>query len=214
MSICVREIVCTTRNKRKYKNKPQLIRWVAVSLLFMMGLVLSVLISDCAVYATYRKRSNNIVLVFDNILKIISPLYAILNAARQYVWDPEVKLRGMLTHDYILYLIRNINDHIRSFEDYKELLGSIVDPTEMERVDEILFADVCVMATYFNTIDECYDLTLDYGQQGIIVVLVRYLSMVRDMLKEYEENRVVDPSTSVYKFLNALITYKICNGFV
>eukprot|EP00826_Nyctotherus_ovalis_P021562 TRINITY_DN16989_c0_g1_i2.p1 TRINITY_DN16989_c0_g1~~TRINITY_DN16989_c0_g1_i2.p1 ORF type:complete len:195 (+),score=45.13 TRINITY_DN16989_c0_g1_i2:234-818(+) len=105
-----KRIVCAMKNKRRYKNKPQLIKWVAVCLLVMMGLVLSVLIADCAVYATYQKRSNNIVLVFDKILKVISPLYALLNAARQYVWDPEVRLRGMLAHDYILYLIRNSND--------------------------------------------------------------------------------------------------------
>eukprot|EP00826_Nyctotherus_ovalis_P012733 TRINITY_DN13390_c0_g1_i2.p1 TRINITY_DN13390_c0_g1~~TRINITY_DN13390_c0_g1_i2.p1 ORF type:complete len:343 (-),score=62.83 TRINITY_DN13390_c0_g1_i2:147-1175(-) len=208
----------TTKNKKKYKNQPQLVKYMIPILFLMAGFILSMQITEYVTYKVYRNRFKNIVLVFDNILKVVAPLYAIINAARylpcmfrQYVWNPEKLMRGMLPYDYFLYLMNNTNAHIRKFETYREIMEPIVDSAQLEKVDAIFLGDLCPMISYFESLEACYELTLNFGRQGVIIGIIRYMSMIKEDLQNYEYNKLTDPEhISKYKFFNSLLSLKAC----
>lgn len=120
-------------------------------------------------------------------------------------------MKGMLPYDYFLYLVNNTNGHIREFETYRKIMEPIVDSAQLEKVDAIFLGDLCPMISYFETLEACYELTLNFGRQGVIVGIIRYMSMIKEDLQDYESNKLTDPEyVSKYKFFNSLLSLKAC----
>ena len=92
-------------------------------------------------------------------------------------------------------------------------MSPIVDSSQLERVDEILFEDLCPMIDYFDSLEECYSLTLNYGTQGIAIGLLRFLSMIEEDLRNYEYNKLVlAPEVNKASFFNSVTGFKACKS--
>ena len=121
-------------------------------------------------------------------------------------------MSGMTSLEFIHYTMDLSYERIPKLESYRELLGSILNEDDLNKVRDFLFKSPCSGLEYFNTVEDCLNFNDGLPKHGLALMISGYLKDVRLILDDCE--RKINGILSVEACLNYNLAYQVRNIFI
>ena len=186
-NLALNRLAHINQQKKSFKNIPQVFKYTVIFFLGVALILSTFFISEYFLFIDYRSRAFKIVPAFNDIIKVTAHLFAILNAIRQFIEDPNVIMNRMSTFDYLLYSMDEASMFIRNIERMNEKISGILDKSKYQEMKDLLFNDICGKITYFANIEDCRNFSRDLTQRGITALIANFVHTTEVIIKELSD---------------------------
>ncbi len=126
----------------------------------------------------------------------------------QYIFDRTAVLNGMSGRDFALSYINATYDRIRPMETVDSLLRKVVQGSQLDAVESLLFDNTCTETDYFAVTTECEAFADGATQEGASALISHYLTNIRLIIED--DGYSTDDAEKKQAMINSQLFYENC----